>query len=251
MIYYQTYGHEASQAAVLLHSGGMAGEEWQPQIPALAQRYRVLVPDLPGHGKSPLDSERLTISLMADAVLEMLNAEGIYEANFCGSSMGGAVALWLTLKHPERVKRLALYRISYRSNTDIHAQVHSMADPSYWENFGLAAWLSKLHSPQGGTDAWKQVIARVGDALHATGSEHAHRLHDLAAITCPVLIITGDRDPIAPLTDACEMYHTIPDADLWIIPHAAHITASNTWRAPAFAEELRRFYSRSAKHSGG
>ena len=40
------------------------------------------------------------------------------------------------------------------------------------------------------------------------------------------------------------MYHTIPDADLWIIPHAAHITASNTWRAPAFAEELRRFYSR-------
>ena len=165
--------------------------------------------------------------------------------------MGGAVALWLTLKHPERVKRLALYRISYRSNTDIHAQIHSMADPGYWENFGLAAWLSKLHSPQGGADAWKQVIARVGDALHATGSEHAHRLHDLAAITCPVLIITGDRDPIAPLTDACEMYHTIPDADLWIIPHAAHITASNTWRAPAFAEELRRFYSRSAKHSDG
>ena len=182
MIYYQTYGHEASQAVVLLHSGGMAGEEWQPQIPALAQRYRVLVPDLPGHGKSPLDSERLTISLMADAVLEMLDAEGIREANFCGSSMGGAVALWLTLKHPERVKRLALYRISYRSNTDIHAQVHSMADPGYWENFGLAAWLSKLHSPQGGADAWKQVIARVGDALHATGSEHAHRLHDLAAI---------------------------------------------------------------------
>ena len=143
MIYYQTYGHAASQAVVLLHSGGMAGEEWQPQIPALAQRYRVLVPDLPGHGKSPLDSERLTISLMADAVLEMLDAEGIREANFCGSSMGGAVALWLTLKHPERVKRLALYRISYRSNTDIHAQVHSMADPGYWENFGLAAWLSK------------------------------------------------------------------------------------------------------------
>ena len=122
-----------------------------------------------------------------------------------------------------------------------------MGDPAYWENFGLAAWLSKLHSPQGGADAWKQVIARVGDALHADDSEHRHRLADLARITCPVLIITGDRDPVAPLEDALDMYRTIPDAGLWIIPHAAHITASNTWRAPAFAEELRRFYSRGAE----
>ena len=181
---------------------------------------------------------------MAEAVLDMMDAEGIETANLCGSSMGGAVALWLTLKHPERVKRLVLYRISYRSNLDIHKQIYAMGDPAYWENFGLAAWLSKLHSPQGGADAWKQVIARVGDALHADDSEHRHRLADLARITCPVLIITGDRDPVAPLEDALDMYRTIPDAGLWIIPHAAHITASNTWRAPAFAEELRRFYSR-------
>ena len=236
MIHYQTHGHADSQPVILLHSGGMAGEEWQPQIAPLAQRYRVLVPDLPGHGKSELAGERLSVSLMAEAVLDMMDAEGIETAN-----------LWLTLKHPERVKRLVLYRISYRSNLDIHKQIYAMGDPAYWENFGLAAWLSKLHSPQGGADAWKQVIARVGDALHADDSEHRHRLADLARITCPVLIITGDRDPVAPLEDALDMYRTIPDAGLWIIPHAAHITASNTWRAPAFAEELRRFYSRSAE----
>ena len=180
MIHYQTHGHADSQAVILLHSGGMAGEEWQPQIAPLAQRYRVLVPDLPGHGKSELAGERLSVSLMAEAVLDMMDAEGIETANLCGSSMGGAVALWLTLKHPERVKRLVLYRISYRSNIDIHKQVYAMGDPAYWENFGLAAWLSKLHSPQGGADAWKQVIARVGDALHADDSEHRHRLADLA-----------------------------------------------------------------------
>ena len=157
MIHYQTHGHADSQPVILLHSGGMAGEEWQPQIAPLAQRYRVLVPDLPGHGKSELAGERLSVSLMAEAVLDMMDAEGIETANLCGSSMGGAVALWLTLKHPERVKRLVLYRISYRSNLDIHKQIYAMGDPAYWENFGLAAWLSKLHSPQGGADAWKQV----------------------------------------------------------------------------------------------
>ena len=170
MIHYQTHGHADSQPVILLHSGGMAGEEWQPQIAPLAQRYRVLVPDLPGHGKSELAGERLSVSLMAEAVLDMMDAEGIETANLCGSSMGGAVALWLTLKHPERVKRLVLYRISYRSNLDIHKQIYAMGDPAYWENFGLAAWLSKLHSPQGGADAWKHVIARVGDALHADSS---------------------------------------------------------------------------------
>ena len=54
MIHYQTHGHADSQPVILLHSGVMAGEEWQPQIAPLAQRYRVLVPDLPGHGKSEL-----------------------------------------------------------------------------------------------------------------------------------------------------------------------------------------------------
>ena len=55
MIHYQTHGHADSQPVILLHSGGMAGEEWQPQIAPLAQRYRVLVPDLPGHGRGDDD----------------------------------------------------------------------------------------------------------------------------------------------------------------------------------------------------
>ncbi|MDO4644047.1 MAG: alpha/beta fold hydrolase [Cardiobacteriaceae bacterium] len=246
MIYYQTYGQKQSQAVVLLHSGGMAGEEWHPQIDSLAGRFHVLIPDLPGHGKSPLHSERLSVRLMAEAVLDMLDAENLYEVNICGSSMGGAVALWLALNHPTRIKRLVIYRIGYRTNPDIHSQVNAMGDPTYWESFGLAAWLAKLHTPQGGKDAWKTVIARVGDALHGDDTQHMHHLNSLAAIRCPTLIIAGDRDPLAPLADMLNMYRTIPDAALWIIPHAAHITATNTWRAPAFTEELRRFFSREA-----
>ena len=102
MIHYQTHGHADSQPVILLHSGGMAGEEWQPQIAPLAQRYRVLVPDLPGHGKSKLAGERLSVSLMAEAVLDMMDAEGIETTNLCGSSMGGAVALWLSRRSRSR-----------------------------------------------------------------------------------------------------------------------------------------------------
>lgn len=241
-IYYESYGQ--GQPVVLLHSGGMAGEEWQPQIEQLSARYRVLLPDLPGHGKSPLSAAALTIEVMGRAVIEMLDQEGIGQSNICGSSMGGAVALWLTLHYPERIKRLVIYRMGYRTNTQLYAQTQMMANPQYWQQFKLQAWLSRLHMPQGGADAWKTVITRVSNALHPETSQHCHDLQALANIRCPVLLIVGDRDPVAPLADMLAMYQTIADAGLWIMPFADHITGSNTWRSSIMAEELRRFFSR-------
>lgn len=239
-LYYQSFG-QGEKTLILLHSGGMAGKEWRPQIDKLSAHYRVLVPDLPGHGRSLMQKNTLTISEMAEAVLSMMDAENVAQAAICGSSMGGAVAMWLTLKHSERVSKAVFYRIGYRKNSSTYQQTRSMANPDYWQKFGLHQWLSNLHKPQGGEEAWKKVIARVSEALNPETSEHNHSLEDLATIEQPVLIITGDRDPVAPLEDALAMYKTMPNASLWVLPNATHITASNTWRSEAFAQEIRRF----------
>lgn len=241
--YYQTYG-QATQALVLLHSGGMAGVEWQPQIEALSKRYRLLVPDLPGHGKTLLPDDKLTISTLAKAVIAMLDAEKIEKAHICGSSMGAATAMYLSLHYAERISKAVFYRISYQKTGGTHEQTQLMANPEYWQRFGLQEWLSKLHEPQGGAQAWQRVIARVAEALNPQTTEHSHRLEDFAQIQKPVLIITGDRDPVSPLEDALALYRTIPDCGLWIMPFASHITASNTWRSAAFAEEVIRFLAR-------
>lgn len=241
-IYYESYGQ--GQSVVLLHSGGMAGEEWKPQIDILSARYRVLLPDLPGHGKTLLHVPDLSIEQMANAVIDMLDKEGIEQANLCGSSMGGAVSLWLTLHHPERIKRLVIYRMGYQTNAQVYAQTKIMANPDYWQQFKMQTWLSRLHEPQGGPEAWKTVISRVSKALNPETSQHCHHLQALAKIQCPVLLIAGDRDPVAPLQEILTMYQIIPDAGLWIIPFADHITGSNTWRSTIMAEELRRFFSR-------
>ncbi len=66
-------------------------------------------------------------------------------------------------------------------------------------------------------------------------------LDDLAQIQAETLIIVGERDPLIPLSTVVDMYDTIPQCALWVMPKATHITASNTWRAPAFAEEISRF----------
>lgn len=242
--YYQSYGDNHQQTLILLHSGGMHHGEWQPQIPVLSKRYRLLIPDLPGHGHSLLDDDTLSISKLGQAVLAMMQEAQIEKAHLCGSSLGAATAMWLTLNHSERFDKVIYYRMAYSKTTGTHQQTQNMANPEYWQKFGLHSWLAKIHEPQGGKDAWKRVIARVSEALDPATSEHQHRLEDFKQSPHPTLIITGDRDPVSPLADAIALYQTIPDAGLWILPFADHITASNTWRAPAFAEEIIRFLSR-------
>ena len=242
MLYYTETGQ--GEPLILLHSGGMNGAEWKPQLLALARNFRVIVPDHLGHGRSPMVAERLTVSDMGRAVLELMDTLQLPRATLVGSSLGGAVSLWITLHHPERVARLVLYRVGYRKDEDSHAGTRSMADPEYWRGVGLQGWLSDIHKPQGGPDAWKTVIGRVADALAPATTEHAHDLEILKQIAQPTLLIVGDRDPVAPLSQILEMYEAIPNSGLWVMPYASHVTASNTWRAEAFALEVTRFLQR-------
>ena len=232
------------EALVLLHSGGMSSEEWNPQVPYFAKHFRVITPDKLGHGKSPMIAEKLTIGDIGRSVIKLLDTLDIQRAHLVGSSMGGAVALWLTVHHPERVNKLVVYRIGYCKNTETHGQTRAMADPEYWKRMGMHQWLSRIHAEQGGPDAWTTVIGRVSEALDPTDTEHAHDTDTLGAVTHPTLIVVGDRDPLVPLEQALEMYRAMPDAGLWVMPYATHVTATNTWRSDSFALEVTRFLKR-------
>lgn len=229
---------------ILLHSGGMSGAEWKPQVPLFARNFRVIAPDHLGHGHSPMIADRLAIGDMGRAVLELMDELQLPQANLAGSSLGGAVALWLTLHHPDRVSRLVLYRVGYRKDEVTHAGTRGMADPAYWRSVGMHKWLSDLHQPQGGPDAWEDVILRVSEALEPATTDHAHDLEVLERITQPTLIVVGDRDPVAPLDQILEIFGAIPNAGLWVLPYATHVTATNTWRAESFALEVTRFLQR-------
>ncbi|MBK8752198.1 MAG: alpha/beta fold hydrolase [Candidatus Competibacteraceae bacterium] len=241
-LYYTESGQ--GEPLLLLHSGGMSGAEWKPHLPLFARAFRVIVPDHLGHGRSPMIAEKLTVADMGQAILELLDELGLARAHLVGSSMGGAVALWLTVHHPDRVSALVLYRVGYRKDEVTHAGTHSMADPTYWRGVGMHKWLSDIHQPQGGPDAWEMVIGRVSEALEPVTTDHAHDLEILERITQPTLIVVGDRDPVAPLDQILEMFGAIPNVGLWVMPYATHVTATNTWRAESFALEVSRFLQR-------
>jgi 3-oxoadipate enol-lactonase len=91
---------------VLAGSLGTTLELWEPQLPALARRYRVVRYDHPGHGRSPLGVASL--EGIARETLALLDELGIERASFCGLSVGGMVGVWLAAHRPERIERLVL-----------------------------------------------------------------------------------------------------------------------------------------------
>ncbi len=74
----------------------------------LAHQFRVLMPDLPGHGRSARPDAPYTLDWYADGLSGWMDAIGVPHAHFCGHSYGGGVALWMVINHRERVDRLAL-----------------------------------------------------------------------------------------------------------------------------------------------
>jgi 3-oxoadipate enol-lactonase len=97
----------SGEALVLIHGLGANADSWRLQREALAKNYRVVAMDLRGHGRSGFRVEEpLTLRALAADVMALLAGRGIEQAHFCGSSMGGMVALEIYVRHSLRVKSL-------------------------------------------------------------------------------------------------------------------------------------------------
>ena len=93
---------------ILIHGLGASSEIWYPNIEPLGRNYRVLVPDLPGFGYSARPHYPLTPAVFTRFLGDFMNALGLKRASLIGQSLGGGIALFFTLRHPERTDRLVL-----------------------------------------------------------------------------------------------------------------------------------------------
>ena len=107
-IFYDVAGRAGAPPLVLVHgytASGRTNWELSGWVDALGKQYRLLIPDLRGHGRSekPHKPEAYSISAMAQDVLACMDAEGVERAIVFGYSMGGMITLELLLNHPDRV----------------------------------------------------------------------------------------------------------------------------------------------------
>jgi 3-oxoadipate enol-lactonase len=128
-VHYRAHGE--GEPVLLLHGLGGCGLDWSLQVPALEQRFRVIVPDLPGCGSSPPLQEAYSIAGLASTLWSWLGQLDVSRINIVGFSMGGAIALEMALQHPTWVPRLAL--------------INSLATyQDQWRKWMCARWCSAL-----------------------------------------------------------------------------------------------------------
>ncbi len=211
-------GPEDGTDLVLLHGGiGTGRYHWSKQVRGLAERYRLHLPDLPGHGSTPLgDDGRYDRDVLVAAVEGLLDEVGP-PVHVAGFSMGGHAAMALAAKRPGLFASLTLIGVSYREHAGLGTW-RARFDPDVLERT-YPVWaraLSKLHAPLGGPDAWREVCRR-----DAGGLEVEVDLNALAALDCKVLLVRGDRDEAVDPQQYADL-RGVWDADEFVVPAGGH-----------------------------
>lgn len=220
---------------VLLHGFPLSSLIWQEQQKQLSDQYRVITPDLRGHGKSPILPGVYEMETMAGDVFALLDSLGIEKAVLMGHSMGGYVALAARKLAPERLLALGLVASQAGADTEEGKQSrYKTADKVAAEGSKVIAdaMIPKLFAPN--LPAESPIIEQVRRIILGTEpagiigtlkgmAARADSTAMLPTIEIPVLLLTADQDQIIPAAKAKAMAAAMPKATLTIIEGAGHM----------------------------
>jgi 3-oxoadipate enol-lactonase len=211
---------------VLLHAGGMDGRMWHPIVERLQDRYWLIVPDMRGHGTTPMPAEPYSD---VEDILGVLDDLKVERAAFAGCSFGGRVALQLATAAPERVNSLALFA----SSLD-WSDPPSPAIKEFWEQeealveagdidaavvLGIRMWVREPSTEELVAD-----MSRRGFELQAgVEAEEREMPIDLPSIAMPTLAVSAGLDfpDFARIAD--QIAAEVPDAERAEVADSGHL----------------------------
>jgi 3-oxoadipate enol-lactonase len=204
---------------------------WDPQVPGLAERYRVVTYDTRGHGESPAPAGPYTLDDLVDDLVALLDEVGAERAHVAGLSLGGMTAMRLAARDPQRVDRLALLCTSAKPDPkpflDRAAAVRSGGTAPLAATVA-SRWLTPPYAAEHPDLVAKleAMIAGSDDAGYAACCEvvaSVDLLADCARITAPTLVISGWEDPALPPEHQKLIAASIPGAELLTVSPGAHL----------------------------
>ena len=228
-VYYEVYGD--GKPIVLLHGAYYTIEmNWGELIPELAKTRKVIALELQGHGHTPFSDRKLSRVTLASDVEKVMDYLKIDSADIAGYSFGGQVAYQFAIQSPKRLRKLVIISSVYKSDgwvTGIN-DVFKQMKPEHFANSPLqAAYEAVAPDKTKWTKFLEQMIAAAGEPFNI-GDDN------IAKITAPVLIISGDNDGM----DKIELAKTykllgggvaaglqpMPKSHLAIVPNQDHVS---------------------------
>jgi 3-oxoadipate enol-lactonase/4-carboxymuconolactone decarboxylase len=228
---YRFDGPEDAPVVVLGPALGATWHMWDRQLPVLADRWRVLRYELPGHGGAPAEPAS-SVDDLARRLLAVLDDEGIDAFGYAGCSLGAAVGARLALLRPDRVAALALVSAAARFATaDIWRQrgvvVRANGLDRTAQNTPERWFTGAFLATQPAITHWAvKMVATTDPACYIAACEAlaAFDIRDaLGSISVPTLVVAGADDTETPPADARLMVAAIPDARLAVVPATGHL----------------------------
>ena len=224
-------GPADAPVVVLSNSLGATRAMWDPQVPALAERYRVLTYDTRGHGDSPAPAGPYTLDDLVDDVVALLDEVGAERAHVVGLSLGGMTGLRLAAREPDRIDRLAVLCTSAKPVPgpflERAAAVRS-GGTAPLASAVAARWLTPRFAAANPDllARLEAMIAGADDQGYAACCEVVARLDlraDLARISAPTLVISGADDVALPPEHQRAIAEGIADAVQLTVQPGAHL----------------------------
>lgn len=233
MLFHRDSG--SGEALLLLHGFTGSGDDWHHVFAETPPGYRVITPDLPGHGRSANPRPDFTFADAARDVFALLDHLGIDRVKAIGVSAGANTLLHMATQQPSRVASM----------------IHVSGTPRFPDR---ARAIMRTMTEEGRSEAeWQEMRARHhhGDDQIRALWRHAREFADdrddmnftpitLSTITAKTLIVHGDRDPLYPVEQAVELLRGIPNASLWVVPNGGHGPIFGA-QAAAFVATARAF----------
>jgi len=211
-MYYETYGK--GEPLLIIHGNGGSINNFLYQIPYFAKNYQVIIADSRAQGKSVDPTDSLSYEMMTDDLNALLDKLQLKSCYVIGWSDGGINGLLLAIRHPDKVKKLAVTGANlWPDSTAVDPFVYKWA-LSY--NKMLQDTIKKLTTRLPEAKNQLKLARLLSYQPHIT-------VQQLGAITCPTLVIGGDHDVILP-KHTMLIAQSIPNSYLWIIPNSGHST---------------------------
>lgn len=226
---------------LLIHGSGpgvTAWANWRLTMPALAERYRVIAPDLVGFGFTERpDDVRYDMPTWTAHVLGVLDTLDVDRCHVIGNSFGGALALSLAIHHPERVNALVLMGAAgvpfeltpgldavWGYQPSVEAMEDLLAIFAYDQSL-VGRDLAELRYRASVRPGVQEAFSRMFPAPRQKALDAiTHRVEDVAAVDAPTLIVHGRDDRVIPMANALQLATLIDDSELHVFGRCGHWT---------------------------
>ena len=232
---YDLSGPPDAPAVVLIHGLGLCREIWEPFVPALASRFRVLSYDLYGHGESAPPQAPATLKTFASQIAGLMDETGILHASIVGFSIGGMINRRFAMDYPDRARGLVILNSPHDRGAKAQAMVEARAakvrDQGVMATLddALIRWFTPAF--RAGADGPAKVRnwrARVDPESYAQAAwVLANGVRELIRpdppLTLPTLVMTCENDSGSTPAMSLDIAAEIPGADVDIIPDLQHL----------------------------